>query len=127
MSRDYFFAKIKLMKEAYFYKKLPEKKVQCQTCAHYCVLKPKERGKCGVRENIDGKLFALNYGKVIALHVDPIEKKPFYHFLPGTFSLSLATVGCNFTCLNCQNWEISQAFKGQKEIPGEEILPQDIV
>jgi pyruvate formate lyase activating enzyme len=90
-------------------------------------LAPGERGKCGVRENIDGKLYALNYGKAIAINIDPIEKKPFYHFLPGSHSLSIATVGCNFSCLNCQNWEISQAFKGAKKIPGEYIPPERIV
>lgn len=116
-----------MLKEALLYKKLKDKKVQCKTCPHYCVLAPGQRGKCGVRENIDGKLYVLNYAKAIAIHVDPIEKKPFYHFLPGSYSLSIATVGCNFACKNCQNWEISQAFKGVKEIPGEEILPEDIV
>ncbi len=115
------------MKEAYLYKKLPGKRVQCRTCAHYCILSHGERGKCGVRENIDGKLYALNYEKAIAINIDPIEKKPFYHFLPGTHSLSIATVGCNFICKNCQNWEISQAFKGAKEIPGERISPREIV
>jgi len=115
------------MKEVYLYKKLPGKKVQCRNCSHYCILEPGQRGKCGVRENIDGKLYALNYGKAIAINIDPIEKKPFYHFLPGTHSLSIATVGCNFACKNCQNWEISQAFKGAKEIPGERISPREIV
>jgi len=114
------------MKEAYLYKKIG-KKVQCQTCAHYCLLSPDERGICGVRENINGKLYALNYEKAIALNIDPIEKKPFFHFLPGTRSLSLATVGCNFRCLNCQNYNISQGFKEEKEIPGEDISPQEIV
>ena len=80
-----------------------------------------------MRENIDGKLFALNYGKAIACHIDPIEKKPFYHFLPGSYSLSIATVGCNFACKNCQNWDISQGFKGVKEIPGEDLPPEEIV
>lgn len=115
------------MKESYLYKKLPKNKVQCQTCAHYCVLEPGERGKCGVRENIEGKLYVLNYEKLIAIHIDPIEKKPLYHFLPNTYSLSIAAVGCNFSCLNCQNWEISQAFKGKKEIPGEKVSPEEIV
>jgi len=89
------------MKESYLYKKLPKNKVQCRTCAHFCLLALKERGKCGVRENIDAKLYALNYGKLIACHIDPIEKKPFFHFLPGSHSLSIATVGCNFACKNC--------------------------
>lgn len=115
------------MKEAYLYKKLSQKKIQCRNCAHYCLILAGKRGKCGVRENIDGKLYALNYQKAIALNVDPIEKKPFYHFLPGTFSLSFATVGCNFTCKNCQNWDISQSFKEKKEIPGDIIPPQKIV
>jgi pyruvate formate lyase activating enzyme len=115
------------MKEAHLYKKLLDKKVQCRTCAHYCVLVPGERGKCGVKENINGKFYALNYGKAIAINIDPIEKKPFYHFLPGSQSLSIATVGCNFTCLFCQNWEISQAFKKAKEIPGEHVPPERIV
>jgi len=127
------------MMEAYLYKKLKIKKhapyrtegsgarVQCRNCPHFCVLAPGERGKCGVRENIDGKLYALNYRKAIAINIDPIEKKPFYHFLPGSQSLSIATVGCNFTCLNCQNWDISQSFKGAKEIPGEDLAPEKVV
>ena len=115
------------MKEVYLYKKLKDKKVQCQNCAQKCVVSPGKRGICGVRENIDGKLYALNYGKAIACHIDPIEKKPFFHFLPGTSSLSVATVGCNFACKNCQNWDISQGFKSVKEIPGEDLPPEEIV
>ena len=115
------------MKEAYLYKKLEDKKVQCRNCAHYCVISPGRRGICGVRENIEGKLSALNYGKAIAVNIDPIEKKPFFHFLPGSHSLSIATVGCNFRCLNCQNWDISQGFKGKEEIPGENLSPKQIV
>jgi len=115
------------MKEAYLYKKLPDKKVQCQNCAHYCVISPKNRGICGVRENIDGKLYALNYGKVIACHIDPIEKKPFFHFLPGSRSLSIATVGCNFRCDNCQNWDISQSPKPDNPVLGKDLPPEEIV
>lgn len=115
------------MKEAYLYKKLKDGKVQCKNCAHYCVISSGEKGICKVRQNIDGKLFALNYGKVIALNIDPIEKKPFFHFLPGSFSLSLATVGCNFQCANCQNWTISQAPRIFGKIEGEEIKPEEIV
>jgi len=115
------------MKEVYLYKKLKEKKVQCKNCAHYCIIENGKRGTCGVRENIDGKLYALNYGKAIAVHIDPIEKKPFFHFLPGSSSLSIATVGCNFSCLNCQNYDISQGFKERKEIPGENLSPKAIV
>jgi pyruvate formate lyase activating enzyme len=115
------------MKEAYLYKKLADKKVQCQNCAHYCVILPGKRGICGVRENIDGKLWALNYGKSAALNIDPIEKKPFFHFLPGTHSLSIATIGCNFACKNCQNWDISQGYKNKKEVPGEDLPAEEII
>ncbi len=115
------------MKEAYLYKKLKEGRVQCRNCAHYCVISLEKRGICGVRENIDGKLYALNYGKAIACHIDPIEKKPFFHFLPGSHSLSIATVGCNYSCLNCQNYDISQAPKPDKPILGEELPPEEIV
>ena len=114
-------------KEAYLYKKLADNKTQCQTCSHRCVIAPGKRGICGVRENTDGKLYALNYGKAVAVNIDPIEKKPFFHFLPGSYSLSFATVGCNFRCLNCQNWDISQGFKNKKEIPGSNLSPAEIV
>lgn len=115
------------MKEAYLYKKLAEKKVQCQNCAHYCLILPGKRGICGVRENRDGKLYSLVYGKACAVHIDPIEKKPFFHFLPGSHSLSIATVGCPFSCKNCQNWTISQGPKLTGKIEGEEISPKEIV
>src|SRR3989344_7728225 len=115
------------MKEVLLCQRLDDKKVRCQTCAHYCVVLPNKRGICGVRENIDGKLYALNYGKLIACQIDPIEKKPLYHFLPGTYSLSIATAGCNFGCLNCQNWQISQDPKPQKSIAGDEVGPEEII
>jgi len=115
------------MEEVLLYQKLDGKKVRCQNCAHYCNVLPGKRGICGVRENMDGKLYALNYGKIIACQIDPIEKKPLYHFLPHTYSLSIATVGCNFACQNCQNWQISQAPKPQKPILGKETAPQAIV
>ncbi len=115
------------MKESFFYKKMKLNKVQCRTCAHWCVLDLKEKGKCGVRENIDGKLYSLNYGKIAALNIDPIEKKPFFHFLPKTYSLSLASMGCSLFCKNCQNWTISQGPKTNKEIEGEEISPEKII
>jgi pyruvate formate lyase activating enzyme len=112
---------------AYLYKKLPAKKARCQTCAHYCVIAEGKRGICGVRENKNGKIYSLVYGKSCAVHIDPIEKKPFFHFLPGSQSLSIATVGCNFSCANCQNWRISQAPKISNEIFGENIPPEKIV
>lgn len=85
-----------------------DKTVRCGLCAHRCLIKVGRRGLCGVRENVAGVLQSLVYGKVISEHVDPIEKKPLFHFLPGTFSYSIATVGCNFRCRHCQNYEISQ-------------------
>jgi len=115
------------MEESLLYKKLKNKDTQCLTCAHECVVSPEKRGICGVRENQDGKLYVLNYGKVIAINVDPIEKKPLFHFLPGTHSLSIASVGCNLRCLNCQNYGISQNFKEKKEIPGQDLSPKEIV
>lgn len=109
------------------YKKLEDNKVQCLNCAHYCQILPGKRGICGVRENQNGKLQALNYGKVIALNIDPIEKKPFSHFLPGSQSLSLATVGCNLKCASCQNWDISQMPTLEGRIEGKDTKPEDIV
>lgn len=82
--------------------------VQCQACAHYCVIQENKTGICGVRKNIAGELQLLVYGKPVAVHVDPIEKKPLYHFLSGTKILSFGTFGCNFHCGFCQNWEMSQ-------------------
>lgn len=114
------------MKEVYLYKKLKNKTVQCRNCAHFCVIKNGAKGTCAVRENQDGTLFALNYGKLIACQIDPIEKKPLYHFLPRTYSLSIAAVGCNFACQNCQNWQISQAPE-QKIFGGKETAPQTVV
>ena len=115
------------MEETHLYRELKDKKVQCRNCAHYCVVLPGKRGICGVKENINGKLYALNYGKVVACNIDPIEKKPLYHFLPGTYSLSIAAVGCNFACLNCQNWQISQDPKPQKPVAGKDMAPAEIV
>jgi pyruvate formate lyase activating enzyme len=115
------------MEEAYLYKKLLNKKAQCQNCAHYCVILPGKRGICGVRENRDGKLCSLVYGKICAIHIDPIEKKPFFHFLPGSHSLSIATMGCNFKCESCQNHNISQMSQLTGKIEGQEISPKEIV
>jgi pyruvate formate lyase activating enzyme len=115
------------MYEALLYQKLNNGLVQCQACAHHCVIAPKQRGFCGVRENQNGKLYSLVYGKACAINIDPIEKKPFFHFLPGSYSLSIATVGCNFKCLHCQNADISQSPKETKEIFGENWPPEKIV
>jgi len=110
-----------------FYEKLDGGKVKCHLCCHYCVIKPGKRGRCAVRENIDGTLFSLVYGKIIAGHTDPIEKKPLFHFHPGSRSYSIATVGCNFRCLHCQNHEIAQYPKVHPDIAGENMTPEDVV
>jgi len=98
------------MHEALLYQALDDSRVRCMLCAHCCRIAPGERGKCGVRLNRGGRLDTLVYGRAAALNIDPIEKKPLYHFLPGTLSLSVGTLGCNFRCPFCQNWEISQAY-----------------
>lgn len=87
---------------------LEDGKVRCELCAHRCLIRPGQKGLCKVRENREGELFSLIYGRLIASHVDPIEKKPLYHFLPGSLSFSIATPGCNFRCQWCQNADISQ-------------------
>ena len=94
--------------EAYLYDSLENNKVKCNLCSHRCVIKDGGRGICSVRENADGILQTLVYGKLVARHIDPIEKKPLFHFLPGTLSYSIATVGCNFRCQFCQNADIAQ-------------------
>jgi len=94
--------------EAKFYEKLPGKKIKCKLCPRECVIDDRERGYCGVRENRGGTYYTLVHSRVVAAHVDPIEKKPLFHFHPGTLAFSLATAGCNVNCKMCQNWEISQ-------------------
>lgn len=117
-----------LMKEAMEYEKLGDGNVRCRLCAHNCAIKKGQRGICAVRENIDGTLFSLVYGKVVSMNIDPIEKKPLFHVLPGTTSLSIATAGCNFRCKHCQNYEISQYPRERKfAIPGKDASPEEIV
>ena len=115
------------MMEARFYEKKKDQQVHCLLCNHHCLIKEGKRGLCGVRENREGRLYSLVYARPIATHVDPIEKKPLFHFLPGSRSFSLATAGCNFRCLFCQNADISQLPQDQEKIPGEEVPPEDIV
>lgn len=116
------------MHEARFYEKLADDKVQCHLCAHECEIDPGKRGICMVRENQGGVLYSLVYGKIIAQNVDPIEKKPLFHFLPGSRSFSIATVGCNFQCLHCQNYDISQYPRlHEKKIIGQDMTPAEIV
>lgn len=116
-----------MIKEAMLYEKLDSGKVHCFLCSHHCKIPASKFGICGVRENIEGKLYTRVYGNVIASHVDPIEKKPLYHFLPGSTSYSIATIGCNFKCSFCQNWEISQLSKMGNNISERQIEPADIV
>jgi pyruvate formate lyase activating enzyme len=117
-----------MIKKAMLQKSLASGKVSCGLCHHSCQISPGKSGICGVRQNRGGELFTLVYGNVIAAHVDPIEKKPLYHFLPGTPSFSIATIGCNFRCSFCQNWQISQASKGNSlKDQGQEYTPEDVV
>ena len=100
--------------------------VQCELCPKNCRIESGQSGECRVRVNLEGRLTAVTYGHPCAVHVDPVEKKPLYHFLPGTPILSLATVGCNLLCRNCQNWEISQENPENAEahlLPPEEVAP----
>lgn len=112
------------LQEAMFYKKLDKKTIQCQLCPNFCTLKNEMRGFCRVRETRDGKLYSLVYANPTAIHIDPIEKKPLFHFLPATTAFSIATAGCNFRCKFCQNWEISQ-FKPEETV--NHYLPPDQV
>ena len=96
------------MKEAMFYRQAEDGSVVCELCPHFCKLKDNQIGICGVRKNSAGKLYSLVYGKAVAVHVDPIEKKPLFHVDPGSQSFSMSTVGCNFHCKFCQNYDISQ-------------------
>lgn len=116
------------MKEALLYEKLEDKTIHCYLCSHHCRITEGKFGFCGVRQNKNGVLYTYAYGKVIAAHVDPIEKKPLYHFLPGSSSFSIATIGCNFRCEFCQNWEISQSsFREVDDSGGHEFSPEGIV
>jgi len=115
------------MKEAMFYQKAEEQAVNCSLCYHRCNIKEGERGICGVRENREGILYSLVYNKSITESADPIEKKPLFHFQPGSRSFSIATVGCNFKCLHCQNNSISQMPRDQKYIAGDLLQPSKIV
>jgi len=95
--------------EARFYEKLPSKKIKCKLCPRECTVGDRERGYCGVRENRGGVYYTLVHSRVCAAHVDPVEKKPLFHYLPGSLAFSLATAGCNVNCKFCQNWDISQS------------------
>jgi pyruvate formate lyase activating enzyme len=96
------------IKEAKFFDKQPYRKIKCKLCPRECVIDDRERGYCGARENRGGTYYTLVHSRVVTAHIDPIEKKPFFHFLPGTVAFSIATAGCNVNCKMCQNWDISQ-------------------
>jgi pyruvate formate lyase activating enzyme len=120
-------SEIKGLKKAVLWDAAEGKKVHCKLCAHRCVIGNGKLGRCCVRKNIDGVLYSLNYYKVCSANPDPIEKKPLYHFQPGSSSFSIATMGCNFRCEFCQNWQISQAVVEDGQIDGQAISPEQIV
>lgn len=125
----------KNMKEAQIYKKLKDKKVKCGLCNQKCLIEDGKTGACGIRYNNKGTLISLIYGKIAAQNIDPVEKKPLFHFMPGTMTYSIGAVGCNLRCSNCQNYSISQVTKEdtpQKKqsipkMPGKDMTPQKII
>ncbi len=114
-------------KQAVLWHQAQGNKVQCFLCAHRCLIADGNRGVCAVRQNKGGILYTLNYDKVVSANPDPIEKKPLFHFMPASRSFSIATMGCNFRCEFCQNWQISQAVVETGEFEGQAISPEQIV
>lgn len=116
------------MREAMLYTPLTDKRVRCRLCKHFCQIADGRRGLCKVRENRAGTLYTLVYGQSVAAGIDPIEKKPLFHLQPGSSSFSIATVGCNFKCRHCQNWQIAQYPRTHGgEIPGQQLSPESVV
>jgi pyruvate formate lyase activating enzyme len=113
------------LRPAKYYQALSNNMVQCLLCPNKCILSEGQRGDCRVRQNIDGQLYSLVYGKVASANLDPIEKKPFFHFLPGSLAYSIATAGCNLQCIFCQNWQISQVFP--EDIQAQNLSPAQVV
>jgi len=113
------------LKEAVLYEQAEDKKVRCNLCSHRCKISEGNRGQCHVRQNIEGKLYSLNYHKLCAANADPIEKKPLFHFQPGSKTFSISAPGCNFKCDFCQNWQISQI--SENRIDGQSIEPARLV
>jgi len=111
--------------EARYYTKLDNKQVQCRLCPRQCLIGDGRRGTCGIRENRNGKLYTLSYGKACALNIGPIEKLPLYHVQPGSLRLNLATAGCNLSCRNCQNWQLSQ--RTPEEVKSLDLSPEEVV
>jgi pyruvate formate lyase activating enzyme len=114
-----------MLHESWLVRPLKDDVVQCRVCEHFCVLEPDAWGKCGVRVNREGAIYSTVYGQAIAAHVDPIEKKPLFHFLPGTSALSIGTYGCNMRCRWCQNWHISQTREVEAQRDLGEVLPPE--
>lgn len=123
MQKDFF----RGIKEAQLYKKLANKKVHCLVCRRFCVISDGLTGACRVRKNIKGKLYSLVYGRTLTMAIDPIEKKPLFHFMPGTSCMSISTHGCNFHCTFCQNWESSQEFTEHAITQVPYFSPEQIV
>jgi pyruvate formate lyase activating enzyme len=112
------------MHPARLYKKLKDGKVRCGLCSHFCVIEESRRGLCGVRENLLGELFTLVYGRAAAINIDPVEKKPLYHFMPGSKTFSFGTLGCNLACSFCQNHTLSQPPRQGLPIEGQKVSPE---
>lgn len=116
------------MHPACFYTKLDNNAVKCHLCRHYCRINDAGNGVCAVRGNRGGVLYSFNYGRIVAANVDPVEKKPLFHFLPASKTFSIAAAGCNFSCLHCQNHEIAQLkVDSAGFLPGREYSPEEIV
>ncbi|MFC1738781.1 AmmeMemoRadiSam system radical SAM enzyme [Planctomycetota bacterium] len=120
-------SKGKNLKQAVLWESAEDKKVRCKLCSHRCVIDEGKLGTCSVRQNIGGILYSLTFDKVCSANPDPIEKKPLFHFQPGTSSFSIATMGCNFRCEFCQNWQMSQSAIEDGRISGQPISPEKIV
>ncbi len=108
-----------------FYKQIKDNQVLCELCPNYCILSKGQISSCNARQNIDGDMISMTYGKIAAINIDPVEKKPLYHFLPGSKTLSIGTAGCNMHCLNCQNHHISQ--NNPNEIDNKDFMPEEII
>lgn len=111
-----------MMKEAKYWVPLGEEKVQCHLCPHHCLLRPEKEGICKNKKNVAGKLFAHRYGEISALAMDPVEKKPLYHFYPGRGILSVGTIGCNLACSFCQNYHLVTGRVSSEPLPPEELI-----
>jgi len=115
------------MREAMLYEKLPDSRVRCHTCQWYCTIAPNKFGVCRMYQNRDGLLYNMNYAQASSVAADPIEKKPLFHFFPGSLAFSLGSWGCNFHCTGCQNWQISCPKEGEPWLGSREIQPQTAI